>query len=135
MPWEKDLCSLSSDSSGQLDVLWHDGDSLGVDGAQVGVFEEADQVGLRGLLQGTDGGRLEAQVRLEVLGDFTNQALEGQLADEQLRRLLVATNLTKSHLRNQKPRSLSSPCSGGTEIECCSWLRFMMTHIDLLLGG
>ena len=41
----EDLSSFSTDSSGQLDVLWHDGDPLGVDGAQVGIFEETDQVG------------------------------------------------------------------------------------------
>ena len=45
------LGSLSSDSSCQLDVLWHDGDSLGVDSAQVRVFEETDQVSLAGLLK------------------------------------------------------------------------------------
>lgn len=49
-----------------------DGDTLGVDGAQVGVLKEGDEVRLDGLLQGTDGGRLEAQVGLEVLGDLTN---------------------------------------------------------------
>ena len=38
---------------------WHDGDPLGVDGAQVGVLEEADEVGLAGLLQGHHGGALE----------------------------------------------------------------------------
>ena len=48
--------SLASDSSGELHVLGHDGDSLGVDGAQVGVFEEADQVGLGGFLESEDGG-------------------------------------------------------------------------------
>ena len=32
---------------------------------------------------------------LEVLGDLTNETLEGELADEQLRRLLVATNFTE----------------------------------------
>ena len=79
-----------------MDVLWHDGDSLGVDGAQVGVFEETDQVSLAGLLKGHDGRALETQVGLEVLGDFSDEALEGQLADEQLGRLLVATDLTKS---------------------------------------
>ncbi|XP_068740152.1 uncharacterized protein [Montipora capricornis] len=35
-----DLCSLSTDSAGQLNILGHDGDPLGVDGAQVGVFKE-----------------------------------------------------------------------------------------------
>jgi hypothetical protein len=67
-----------------------------VDGAQVGVLKERDEVSLNGLLESTDGGRLEAQVRLEVLGDFTDQTLEGQFADQELSRLLVATNLTES---------------------------------------
>jgi hypothetical protein len=44
--------------------------------SQVGVFEERDQVGLGGLLEGHDGGRLEAQVGLEVLGDLTDETLE-----------------------------------------------------------
>ena len=35
------LHSLSSDSSSQLDVPGHDGDSLCMDGAQVGVFKQA----------------------------------------------------------------------------------------------
>lgn len=33
---------------------------------------------------------------LEVLSDLTNETLEGELADEQLRRLLVATDFTES---------------------------------------
>ena len=33
---------------------------------------------------------------LEILSDFTNKPLEGQLADEELRALLVATNFTES---------------------------------------
>jgi hypothetical protein len=45
------LGSLSSDPSCQLDILWHDGHTLGVDGAQVGVLEQANQVGLASLLQ------------------------------------------------------------------------------------
>ena len=42
----QDLGSLSTDPPGELDVLRHDGDSFGVDGAQVGVLEESNQVGL-----------------------------------------------------------------------------------------
>jgi len=73
-----------------------DGDALGVDGAKVGVLEQADEVCLNGFLESTDGGRLESEVRLEVLCDFTNQTLEGELSDEELGRLLVTTNLTES---------------------------------------
>lgn len=49
-----------------------DGDTLGVDGTQVGVLEERDQVRLNRLLQRADGGRLEAEVGLEILRDFTD---------------------------------------------------------------
>ena len=45
------LSSLSTDPPGQLDVLGHDGHTLGVDGAQVGVLEQTDQVGLASLLK------------------------------------------------------------------------------------
>jgi hypothetical protein len=60
-----------------------------VDGAQVGVLEERDEVGFDGLLESTDGGGLEAEVGLEVLCDLTNKTLEWQLADEELSRLLI----------------------------------------------
>jgi hypothetical protein len=44
------LSALATDPPGQLDVLRHDGDTLGVDGAQVRILEETDQVSLAGLL-------------------------------------------------------------------------------------
>jgi hypothetical protein len=72
------------------------GDTLGVDGAEIGVFEEGDEVGLDGLLKGTDGGRLESKVGLEILGDFTNETLEGKLSDQELGRFLVTTDLSES---------------------------------------
>lgn len=67
-----------------------------MDGAQVGVLKEGDEVSLHGLLKGANSRGLEAEIRLEVLGDLTNKTLEGQLADEELGRLLVATDLTES---------------------------------------
>ena len=91
------LSTLSTDTAGKLDVLGHDGDTLGVDGAQVGVLKQTNEVSLASLLEGHDGGALEAQVSLEVLGDLTDQTLEGQLPDQQLGALLVTTDLTESH--------------------------------------
>ena len=38
------LSSLSTDPPGELDVLGHDGDSLGVDGAQVGVLKQTNKL-------------------------------------------------------------------------------------------
>ena len=66
-----------------------------MDRAQVGVLEEANEVRLGGLLEGEDGGALEAKVGLEVLGNLANQALERELADQELSGLLVAADLAE----------------------------------------
>lgn len=58
---------------------------------------ERDKVSLGSLLEGHDGRRLEAEVGLEVLGDFTDQALEGELADEELGRLLCCKSAFAYH--------------------------------------
>ena len=99
----KRLGAFATDSASELDVLGHDGDSLGVDGAEVGVFEKPDQVGLAGLLESHDGGTLEAEVGLEVLGDLSDEALEGKFADEELRAFLVATDFSQSHSSGPVP--------------------------------
>ena len=91
------LSTLSTDAASQLDVLGHDGHTLGMDGAQVGVFEKTNQVSLASLLKSHNSRALEPQISLEVLGDFTHQTLERQLADQQLSRLLVTADLTKSN--------------------------------------
>ena len=97
------LGTFSTDSAGQLDVLGHDGDALGVDGAQVGVLEETDEVSLRGLLEGHHGRGLEAKVSLEVLGNLPDKALEGQLPDEELCRLLELSDLSEGNCAWSEP--------------------------------
>ena len=89
------LCALATNAAGELDVLGHDGSTLGMDCAQVGVLEQGNQVCLRGLLQCRDSRRLKAKVGLEVLRNLADQALEGELADQELGRLLVLADLTK----------------------------------------
>jgi hypothetical protein len=64
-------------------------------------------------LQSQDGGGLEAQVGLEVLGDLTHQALEGQFADEQLGGLLVLADLTESHGTRPVAMGLLHATGGG----------------------
>ena len=54
IPERINLSTLSADTAGELDVLGHDGDTLGVDGAQVGVFEESYEVGFGSFLEGHD---------------------------------------------------------------------------------
>ena len=101
-----------------MDVLGHDGDTLGVDSAQVGVFEETDQVRLGGFLESHDGGALETQVGLEVLSDLTDQPLEGQLADQNLSGLLVTTDLTEIDGTGPVTMGLLDSTGGGGALTC-----------------
>lgn len=93
---ESNLRALATETTSELDVFGLDGDTLGVDGAEIGIFKEGDEVCFDGLLESTDGGGLEAQVGFEVLGDFTHETLEGELADQELGGFLVATDFTES---------------------------------------
>jgi hypothetical protein len=65
-----------------------------MDSTQVGVLKKTHKKGLGSLLQRQYGHGLEAQVVLQmlrryVLGDLTDQPLEGSLPDEQLSALLI----------------------------------------------
>merc|ERR1719483_774900 len=68
-----------------------------MDGAQVGILEQSNQVGLGSLLKGHDSRGLETQVSLEILSDFADQTLEWELPDQQFSRLLITADLTESH--------------------------------------
>ena len=106
--------SLTTDSAGELHVLGHDGHTLGVDGAEVGVLEEADHVSLGGLLEGKDGGALETEVVLESASDVTDESLEGEFADEKLSRFLELADLTEGNGAGAEPvGSLDTTGLGG----------------------
>lgn len=79
-----------------MDILGHDRHTLGVNCAQVGILEQSNKVGLGSFLEGQDSGGLETEIRLEVLGDLTNKTLERSLANEEISRLLVLADFTKS---------------------------------------
>ena len=74
-----------------------------MDGCQVGVFEQTHEVRLCSFLQSQHCAALEPQVGLEVLGDLAHQALEGQLADQQLSALLVLADLTQGYCSRAVP--------------------------------
>jgi len=90
-----------------------------MDGAQVGVLKEPDQVGLAGLLESHDGGALEPQVGLEVLGNLPHQALERQLADEELSGLLVPPDLAEGHCARPVPVGLLHATGGRGALPGC----------------
>jgi len=128
----EDLGSLSPDSPGELDVLWHDGHTLGVDGAQVGVLKQTNQVSLAGLLKNifvndlkvgivcstdlksANGSGLESEISFEILSDFSDETLEGELPDEELGGLLVPPDLPESHGTGPVPVGLLHSSGGGS---------------------
>ena len=81
-PWkgEEDLVSglgleiavvevaVTADSPGEVHVFLHDCHALGVDGAEVGVLEETDEVRLGSLLKRQHGVALEAEIGLRIVG-------------------------------------------------------------------
>jgi len=58
-------------------------------------LEQGDKVSLNGFLESTNSRRLESEIRLEVLGNFPDETLEGELADQELSRFLVTTDFTE----------------------------------------
>ena len=111
-----------------------------MDGSQVGVLEEGDEVSLSGLLEGHNGGGLEAEIRLcggndddnqqqhsqptlttmttylEVLSNLTDETLEGEFANEQVGRLLVFTDFTKSDSSGAETMGLLDTTGGSLRV-------------------
>ena len=79
-----------------MDILGHDGNSLGVDGAKVGVLEETDEVSFRGFLEGHDSRRLESEVVVESTGNFSDESLEWKLSEEEVSGLLISSDFSES---------------------------------------
>ena len=92
-----------------------------MDSTKVGVLKEGNKVGLNRLLQSTNGRGLESQISLKVLGNLSDQSLEGQSSDQKLSRLLVSSDLTESNstglvsvgLLDATGRASGSGLSGG----------------------
>ena len=92
------LVSLASDASCQLDVFGHDCHSFGVDGTKVSVFKEVNEVCLTGFLESSYCGRPESEFRAELLCDFPDKALKGQLSDKKMYSLLIMSDLIQSEV-------------------------------------
>ena len=84
-----------------------------MDSTQVGIFKETDQVGFGGFLERQDGRSLEAQITLEILSDFTDQTLKGQLSNQKIGALLVPTNLAKGDGSGPVSMGLLDTSGGG----------------------
>lgn len=110
--------------------------ALRVDGEQIGVFEQFDQVRLSGFLTRRKGRRRPTQTRVEFLRNLAHKALQGKLADGELRALLGLSDLTKPDgsrtvsvglllLRQEQPWS-SAPCAAPYRWRTVCFVRTML---------
>ena len=133
-----DLVYVSSDATSELHVLDHESHSVGVDGAEVAVFEETSEIALRGLLKSLKSLRGEANIRIGGAGDLSDKPLEGQSRYDYLDRLLESLDF----LEGESPGS--EPLSGLHDMHPCrqwSYLAFAAARAHILrtllvmLGG
>lgn len=102
------LLGLASEASSQLHVFDHDGDSLGVEGGKIAVFEKAGHVAFSGFLEGDHSLRGEASVRVLRPSNIPDETLERELRNEQLGLPLVLHDLL------QRARALLEPLLDST---------------------
>ena len=107
---ENQLSSLTSDSSSELNILGHDGHTLGVNGGKVSVLEKTDEVSFSSLLESQNSAGLESEICLEILRNLPYETLEGKLSDKELCTLLITSNLSQSDSsRSRSMGLLDSP--------------------------
>ena len=73
---------VTSDPQSEVDVLFHEGDSVGVDGTKLRVLEDPNDVSLCSFLESLESLRFESEVRFDNVGDDTNFANESSTRDE-----------------------------------------------------
>ncbi|CAL6031176.1 Conserved_hypothetical protein [Hexamita inflata] len=79
-----------TNSGGELHVWHHDGDTLGVFSAKLGINEQVDEIVFSGFLESLDGKTLETDVVLVVvLNKFTDELGEWELTDQKIGGLLI----------------------------------------------
>ena len=108
-----------------------------MDGTQVCVFHKSNKVGFRSFLSRKNRRTLETEVALEVLGDLADEALERKPADEEIGRLLIATNLTKSHSAGTVAMGLLDTAGGGGGLAgslCCKVLAWSFSSCGFACG-
>jgi len=102
----KKLGPFAPDSSGKLNILRHNGDSLSMNCTEVSVFKESNQISLSSFLKSRDSTALESQICFEVLRDLSNQSLKRKLSNQKLCTFLILPDFPKSNSSWSEPVGL-----------------------------
>ncbi|KAL9329731.1 hypothetical protein ACSQ67_004734 [Phaseolus vulgaris] len=128
------LSPFASDSSGELNILGHNCDPFSMNGTEVSIFKESNQVGLSGFLKSRNGTALESQIRFEVLCDFTNQTLKGEFSDQKLCALLVLPDFLRATVPGLNLWGFFTPPVAGADLRAAfvaSCFRGALPPVDL----
>ena len=85
---------LSIDPSSKLNIFWHDGLLTWVQGTEVSILQQFDQVILCSILECKYCGGLPSEVSLEILGDVLHQTAEYPHRYQQDNTILVEMDLS-----------------------------------------
>ena len=105
-----------------MKITSHEGDALGVESAEVGITEETSDVSFSGFLESSDGGSLPAETVLVAGGEFTDEALEGGLAHEEVSGLLVLLDLAEGDGAGSPAELLGARGLGGLSLSLAGLL-------------
>lgn len=103
-----------------------------MDSAQVSVLKQTNKICLSSLLQCKHSMTLETKVSLEVLSNFTNQPLEGELPDQELSTLLILPNLTKSNSSGAVTMWFLNSTSSGSRLTCSLGCKLLPRCLSML---
>ena len=91
------VVSITSDSSSEVHILLHDGNSVGVDGTKVGILENSDQVGLGTLLESLECVRGKSEVAVNTGGNRLDESHEWSSWDHVGHGFLVLLDLSEGN--------------------------------------
>ena len=95
----------TTNATSKVDVLRHDGDSLGVDGKQIGVLEESNEVILGSLMKCGNSSGSAVEICPHLSEYLTHETGKRSFADEELRGLLVSSDLAEGDRAGAKAMS------------------------------
>jgi len=109
---------LRPESSGELDVSAHDGNSLAVNSTKIGVLEESNKVCLGSFLKGKNGGRLPSEFTVVIIANFPDESLERKFSQKELSGFLVPSNLSEGDRTGSEPMGPLNPTPPGMSLPC-----------------
>lgn len=111
--------SLAAKTARQHHVLWHNGNALCVNAAEIRVLKQSHEVCLCCLLKRGDRRRLETQIGLEILRNLAHKSLKRQFADQQIGAFLKLANLAQCNRAGTKAVAFLGAATQHCCLACC----------------